>query len=85
MNRSTIIDRLRAHESELRAAGIEHMRLHGSYARETAVRDVSDVDVIVDFDGRKPTLIGVSIWKIARRIFSVSGRISPTENCFGQR
>ena len=33
MDKSTIIAKLREHESELKAAGIEHLFLHGSYAR----------------------------------------------------
>lgn len=59
MEKPTIIAKLREYELELKAAGIEHLILHGSYARGTAVRDLSDVDVIADFDGtRKQTLIG---------------------------
>ena len=53
MDRSTIISRLREHEGELKAAGIEHLSLHGSYARGTAIARVSDVDVIADFDCAK--------------------------------
>jgi predicted nucleotidyltransferase len=59
MDKSTIIARLREHEPELRAAGIQHLLLHGSYARGTATLETSDVDVIADFDGaRKQTLTG---------------------------
>jgi predicted nucleotidyltransferase len=49
MDKSTILTKLREHETELKAAGIEHLLLHGSYARGTAVREVSDVDVIAEF------------------------------------
>jgi uncharacterized protein len=59
MDKSTIVARLQAHESELKEAGIEHLRLHGSYARGTAIREDSDIDVIADFDRtRKQTLLG---------------------------
>ena len=59
MDKSTIVARLQAHELELKAAGIEHLRLHGSYARGTAIREDSDIDVIADFDRtRKQTLLG---------------------------
>lgn len=59
MDRPTIIARLREHEDELKAAGIEHLSLHGSYARGTAIGEASDVDVIADFDRtKKLSLIG---------------------------
>ena len=58
MDKSTIIAKLQAHESELKAAGIEHLSLHGSYARGTAVRELSDVDVIAEFTpGRRLSLL----------------------------
>ena len=59
MDKSTIVAKLREHESELKAAGIEHLLLHGSYARGTAIGDASDVDVIADFDrSKKLSIIG---------------------------
>jgi hypothetical protein len=58
MNREQVIAKLREHEPELKAAGVEHLFLHGSYARGTAIRDVSDVDVIAEFDpGRRLSLL----------------------------
>src|SRR3989442_15961192 len=58
MDKSTIIAKLREHEGELKAAGIEHLFLHGSYARGTAIREVSDVDVIAEFaPGRRLSLL----------------------------
>ena len=58
MDKSTIVAKLREHESELRAAGIEHLFLHGSYARGTSIRKVSDVDVIAEFaPGRRLSLL----------------------------
>jgi hypothetical protein len=58
MDKSSIVAILREHESELRAAGIEHLFLHGSYARGTAIRKVSDVDVIAEFaPGRRLSLL----------------------------
>jgi uncharacterized protein len=59
VDKFAIIARLRDHEGELKAAGIEHLSLHGSYARGTQVAEVSDVDVIADFDRTKRlSLIG---------------------------
>ncbi|MGD0869182.1 MAG: nucleotidyltransferase domain-containing protein [Bryobacteraceae bacterium] len=58
MNGEQVIAKLREHEPELKAAGVEHLFLHGSYARGTAVPDVSDVDVIAEFDrGRRLSLL----------------------------
>ena|SRR6478672_10456606 len=59
MESSTIVSRLREHEGELKAAGIEHLSLHRSYARGTAISGLLDVDVIADFEGaRQLSLIG---------------------------
>ena len=53
MDRDRVIAKLREHEPELKAAGIVHLRLHGSVARgETS--DASDVDLIAEFDATKP-------------------------------
>jgi len=58
MNGEQVIAKLREYEPELKAAGVAHLFLHGSYARGTAVRDVSDVDVIAEFDrGRRLSLL----------------------------
>ena len=60
MDKSIIIATLRPHESELRAAGIEHLFLHGSYARGSAIDGVSDVDVIAEFaPGRRLSLLNM--------------------------
>jgi len=59
MDKNQVIAALRAHEPELKAAGVEHLFLHGSYARGTAVRELSDVDVIAEFDrSKRLSLIG---------------------------
>jgi predicted nucleotidyltransferase len=59
MDRELLISKLREHKEELQRAGVDHLFLHGSYARGTAIREASDVDVIADFDrARKPSLIG---------------------------
>ena len=58
MDKATIIAKLREHEGELKDAGIEHLFLHGSYARGTAIRETSDVDVIAEFTpGRRLSLL----------------------------
>src|SRR5579872_5971790 len=81
MDKSTIIAKLREHEAELKAAGIEHLFLHGSYARGTAIRDVSDVDVIAEFaPGRRLTLLDmVSIEKRLADLVGVPVDLSPAK------
>jgi hypothetical protein len=50
MDKTSIIAKLCEYETELKAAGIDHISLHGSYARGTMVRESSDVDLIAEFD-----------------------------------
>ena len=58
MDCDQIIAKLREHASELKAVGVVHLFLHGSYARGTAIRGCSDVDVIAEFDpGRRLSLV----------------------------
>jgi len=56
MDRDRVIATLRAHESELRAAGITRLSLFGSVARGQASSQ-SDVDLMAEFDGRKFSLL----------------------------
>jgi hypothetical protein len=52
MEKSYVIQTLRLHEPELRAAGILHLRLFGSVARGEASSE-SDVDLMADLDRSK--------------------------------
>ncbi len=58
MDREHLIARLREHESELKAAGIEHLSLHGSYARGTAVRELSPASTLKEPVREKKSLSG---------------------------
>jgi predicted nucleotidyltransferase len=49
----TVLETLRAHESELRQLGVSHVAVFGSVVRGEARSD-SDVDVLVDFDQNRP-------------------------------
>ena len=79
MDKSTIIAKLREHEGELKAAGIEHLFLHGSYARGTAIREMSDVDVIAEFaPGRRLSLLDmVAIENRLTDVLGVREDLSP--------
>ena len=52
MKRDEVIGRLRAHEAELRAAGIVRLAVFGSVARGDDSPN-SDVDLLADFDATK--------------------------------
>ena len=56
MDKNEVIATLRAHEPELKAAGIAHLALHGSVVRGEAGPE-SDVDLLYEFD-RAVSLIG---------------------------
>ncbi|MGD1097317.1 MAG: nucleotidyltransferase domain-containing protein [Bryobacteraceae bacterium] len=49
MNKEEVINKLRAHEPELKAAGIVRLALFGSVARGDNSPE-SDVDLLADFD-----------------------------------
>jgi hypothetical protein len=60
MDKQLVIETLRQHEQELRAAGIVHLRLFGSVARGTTSLQ-SDIDLMADIDrGKRLTLIGMA-------------------------
>lgn len=52
MKRDEVVSKLRAHEAELRAAGILRIAVFGSVARGDNSPD-SDVDLLADFDKSK--------------------------------
>ena len=52
MDKRAVIQTLREHETELRAAGIVHLRLFGSVARDES-SGKSDVDLMAEFDASK--------------------------------
>lgn len=56
MDRDQVLGILRSHEAELRAAGVEHLRLFGSMARGDQTSE-SDVDLLVEMNAHtKPGL-----------------------------
>ncbi len=52
MDKLHVIETLRAHEPELKAAGIVHLRLFGSVARGES-SPASDVDLMADLDSSR--------------------------------
>ena len=67
-----VIATLRAHEAELRRAGIRHLSLFGSVARGDATVD-SDVDIAAEFDpAARMDLFRLTA--LERRITEILGR-----------
>lgn len=59
MDKGFVIEKLRHHELELKAAGILHIHVFGSVARDE-VSSISDVDLLADFDkSKRMTLVKV--------------------------
>ena len=52
MDKDAVIEKLRAHEAELRAQGVSHVFLFGSVARGEA-DEKSDVDLFYDYDPQR--------------------------------
>jgi predicted nucleotidyltransferase len=60
MNKGSVIETLRQHEPELRAAGIVHLRLFGSVARGEQTTQ-SDIDLMADLDrSMRLSLVGMA-------------------------
>jgi uncharacterized protein len=78
MDKGRVIATLREHQAELEAAGVVHLRLHGSVARGDA-SDASDVDLIADFDAaRKYSLLDrVALENRLAEILGVPVEVSP--------
>ncbi len=71
MNRSYVIQTLRRHERELREAGVVHLRLFGSLARNEGSQH-SDVDLLAEFDKSKRLSL-VTVGSIQSRLSELLG------------
>jgi predicted nucleotidyltransferase len=71
MNRDEVIRKLRANESELKAAGIVRLAVFGSVAREDNSPE-SDVDLLVDFDTTKRYTL-ISMGRLETRLADLLG------------
>ena len=71
MNRSYVIQTLRRHERELREAGVVHLRLFGSLARNEGSQH-SDVDLLAEFSKSKRLSL-VTVGSIQSRLSELLG------------
>ena len=72
MTREAIIAALRAHEPELKAAGVIRLSLFGSSARNAARPD-SDIDLLAAFDQARPLSL-LDVIRIENHISDLLGR-----------
>ena len=79
-DRDQIIAKLREYASELKAAVVQHLFLHGSYARGTAIGS-SDVDIIAEFEpGRRLSLVDmVAVENRLTELLGVRVDLSPAK------
>ncbi|MGA2144355.1 MAG: nucleotidyltransferase family protein [Bryobacteraceae bacterium] len=71
MNRDEVISKLRAHEAELKAAGIVRLAVFGSVARGDNSPE-SDVDLLADFDKTKHYTL-LTMGRIENRLADLLG------------
>ena len=71
MNRDEVINKLRAHEPELKAAGIVRLAVFGSVARGDNSPE-SDVDLLADFDKTKRYTL-LTIGRLENRLADLLG------------
>lgn len=71
MDNRAVLNTLRTHEPELKAAGIVHLRLFGSVARGEA-NERSDIDLMVDLD-RSQRLTLVRLARLENRLTDLLG------------
>lgn len=72
MNRDAVIAILRAHESELKAAGVVRLSLFGSMARDAA-RAESDIDLLAAFDAARPLSL-LDVLRIENQLADLLGQ-----------
>jgi predicted nucleotidyltransferase len=71
MDKGSVLQTLRLHEPELRAAGILHLRLFGSVARGESSAQ-SDVDLMADLDQSKRLTL-VTMVRLENRLSDLLG------------
>ena len=71
MDQRDLISKLREHEWELKAAGIVHLSIFGSVARDEASA-ASDVDLMADFD-KSMRLTLVKVGSLQKRLTDLLG------------
>jgi predicted nucleotidyltransferase len=71
MDKHRVIQTLRDHEPELKAAGVVHLRVFGSVARDEGTA-ASDLDLMADFD-RSKRLTLVKIGSLQARLEDLLG------------
>jgi uncharacterized protein len=71
VDKTHVIEKLRDHQTELRAAGIIHLRVFGSVARDQSSIS-SDIDLLADFDKSKHLTL-VKVGNLQSRLSKLLG------------
>jgi predicted nucleotidyltransferase len=72
MDKAVVIERLKAHERELRAMGVARLSLFGSVARGEE-GPASDVDLAAEFDRRGRTFTAFDFGDVEDRLSTILG------------
>jgi len=72
MNRDSVIATMRAHEPDLRAAGVKRLSLFGSTARDEGRPD-SDIDLLAAFDDARPLSL-LDVLRIENQLADLLGQ-----------
>jgi uncharacterized protein len=55
INKEAVLQRLSSNRDRIKAFGVKEIGLFGSFARNTAIRDTSDIDLLIEFYPDKKT------------------------------
>lgn len=72
MDKAVVIERLKAHETELRAMGVARLSLFGSVARGEA-GPASDVDLAAEFDRHERKFTAFDFGDVEDRLSNILG------------
>jgi uncharacterized protein len=54
-SKTLLLKELKARHKEIKSYGVKHLRLFGSFARDTNINSDSDIDFLVEFEPGKKT------------------------------
>jgi uncharacterized protein len=55
LNKESLLQLLRSHGSEIKSFGVKHLGVFGSFVRDIAIKENSDIDLLIEFEKDKKT------------------------------